>query len=118
MRPPRVIHAHRQLGARNGLLITVPVPAEDALSAADSEQAIARASREAAERGIHGKQLTPYVLTRVGELTAAGSLRANISLLRNNARVGAAHRHRHSKAGRQPGGAKPAAGNPPATSNT
>lgn len=86
----RVIHAHRQLGAQNGLLITVPVPEEDALGAADAEQAIARASREAAERGIRGKKLTPYVLTRVGELTSDGSLRANISLLRNNARIGAA----------------------------
>ncbi len=68
----------------------MPVPEEDALGTADAEQAIARASREAAERGIRGKKLTPYVLTRVGELTSDGSLRANISLLRNNARIGAA----------------------------
>ena len=85
----RVIQAHRQLGVQNGLLITVPVPEEDALSAADAERAIASASREASERGIFGKKLTPYVLTRVGELTAEGSLRANVALLLNNARIGA-----------------------------
>ena len=85
----RIIHAHNQLGFGNGLLITVPVPEEDALSAADAERAIARASREANDRGIFGKKLTPYVLTRVGELTASGSLRANISLLLNNAQIGA-----------------------------
>ena len=85
----RIIHAHNQMGFGNGLLITVPVPEEDALSAADAERAIARASREANDRGIYGKKLTPYVLTRVGELTASGSLRANIALLLNNAQIGA-----------------------------
>ncbi len=86
----RVILANHQLGVQSGLLIAVPVPEEGALSAADSERAIARASREAAERGIRGKQLTPYILTRVSELTSHDSLRANISLLQHNARVGAA----------------------------
>ena len=85
----RIIHAHNQMGFGNGLLITVPVPEADALSAADAERAIARASREANDRGIYGKKLTPFVLTRVGELTASGSLRANVSLLLNNAQVGA-----------------------------
>lgn len=85
----RIIHAHLQLGVQNGILIGVPVPEEDALSTAESERAINRASREATDRGIYGKKLTPFVLTRVGELTADASLRANISLLLNNAKVGA-----------------------------
>jgi pseudouridine-5'-phosphate glycosidase len=84
----RVIAAARRLELGHGLLITVPVPAADELPEAAAEAAIQQATDEAAAKGIHGKEVTPFVLARVAELTAGESRRANVSLLVNNARVG------------------------------
>ena len=42
--------------------------------------------------GIHGKDATPYLLGRIVEITDGASLTANIALVRNNARLGAADR--------------------------
>jgi pseudouridine-5'-phosphate glycosidase len=44
---------------------------------------------EAAKKGIKGKKLTPYLLSRINELSEGKSLKANIELIKNNARVGA-----------------------------
>ena len=52
-----------------------------------AEAAIARATDEALAEGVAGKDITPYVLRRVSELTAGESMRANIALLLNNARI-------------------------------
>jgi len=68
----------------------VPPPAGALLPAEEAEKAVAHALAEAEEKGIRGRELTPYVLARVGELSAGASLRANLALLENNARVGAA----------------------------
>lgn len=84
-----VIRAAQEIGAQHGVLITVPVPETDALSNDAAEAAIEQATREADERGIHGKALTPFVLGRVVELTGGASLRANRALLINNAGVAA-----------------------------
>ncbi|MAS34685.1 MAG: pseudouridine-5-phosphate glycosidase [Anaerolineaceae bacterium] len=86
----RIIAAAHRLQASHGILITVPVPHEDALAEAVAEQAIEQATAEAAERHIHGKDVTPFVLGRVVELTDGESKRANMALLVNNARVAAA----------------------------
>ena len=83
----RVIQAASQLRARHGILVTVPVPAEVALDAAAAEIAIAKATREADAAGISGKDNTPFVLSRVSELTEGASMAANIALLINNARA-------------------------------
>jgi pseudouridylate synthase len=53
------------------------------------EPIIAKASAEAIERGIHGQKLTPFLLSRIGELTKGKSLKANLALLLNNARLAA-----------------------------
>jgi pseudouridine-5'-phosphate glycosidase len=71
-------------------LVTVPVPPEDELSAAEAEVAIATALAEVEAHGIKGKAVTPFLLARVSELTGEASLRANMALLLNNARVAAA----------------------------
>jgi pseudouridine-5'-phosphate glycosidase len=84
----RIIKAARALEARHGILITVPVPAEDEL-AGDAEAAIQQATQDAHDRGIHGKAITPFVLGRVAELTEGKSRRANTALLINNARTAA-----------------------------
>ena len=84
-----ILSAWRDLDAGNGLLFTVPVPEEAALSEDLAEHAIARAVAEADERGIRGNAITPWILRRVVDLTDGGSLAANKSLLVNNARVAA-----------------------------
>lgn len=82
-----IISAIDALRARHGILIAVPVPPEHELSAAAAENAIARATQEAEAAGIGGKDITPFVLGRVAELTQGASRKANIALLVNNARV-------------------------------
>ncbi len=84
----KVIQAARHLGLSHGILIAVPVPEADAMPEAMAEAAIRRATEEADAQGIHGKDVTPFVLSRVAELTEGVSRGANTSLLVNNARVG------------------------------
>jgi pseudouridine-5'-phosphate glycosidase len=85
----RVIRAAEQLGARHGVLVAVPVPADKALSGEVAEKAIQQATVEADARGILGKAVTPFVLARVVELTGGRAMAANEALLINNARVAA-----------------------------
>jgi pseudouridine-5'-phosphate glycosidase len=51
------------------------------------EPHIAKASKEAAEQGIHGQALTPFLLSRIAELTGGKSVKANLALLLNNAKL-------------------------------
>ncbi len=73
----------------HGVLVTVPVPEADEFPAAEAEAAIAEANRLADEAGITGKDVTPFVLGKVLDLTEGRSRDANIAALVNNARVGA-----------------------------
>lgn len=82
-----IIAAAERLGMKHGILITVPVPEADQLDQSTAEVAIQKATQEATTLGIHGKEVTPFVLQRVTELTEGESRRANIALLVNNARV-------------------------------
>ena len=82
-----VIVAHQQLLMQNGMLVTVPVPEEFAADPQAMEDAIAQATAEADSQGIHGKESTPWLLTRVVELTEGESMRANMALLKNNGRT-------------------------------
>ncbi len=81
-----VIRHHRALGAGSGLLIANPIPAHHAI---ELEAEIAAAVAAAAELGIGGKALTPFLLSRLNELTEGRSLAANIALVRNNANLAA-----------------------------
>jgi pseudouridine-5'-phosphate glycosidase len=85
----RIICARNRLGLKNGLLVTVPVPAEDEIPAPEIEYFINRATHEAEEQGVTGAALTPFVLDRLAVLTDGRSVRTNIRLLENNARVAA-----------------------------
>jgi pseudouridine-5'-phosphate glycosidase len=85
-----IVRARDDLNLHGGTLVTVPVPPEDELSAAEAEVAIATALAETEAQGIKGKAVTPFLLARVSELTGESSLRANIALLLNNARVASA----------------------------
>jgi pseudouridine-5'-phosphate glycosidase len=81
--------AQRALGLPGGMLVTVPLPEDTELPRDQMETAIAQALEEAEGRGIKGRELTPFLLARVSALTGEASLRANLALLENNARVGA-----------------------------
>ncbi|MBC8099824.1 MAG: pseudouridine-5'-phosphate glycosidase, partial [Armatimonadetes bacterium] len=85
----QIIRAALALGLGHGVLITVPVPEADAMDEAAAEAAILQATAEAAAQGIHGKAVTPFLLSRVAELTGGDSRRANTALLVNNALVAA-----------------------------
>ncbi|MCB9140067.1 MAG: pseudouridine-5'-phosphate glycosidase [Caldilineaceae bacterium] len=81
--------AKQTLGLPGGLLVAVPIPGAEEIPAAAIAPAIEQAVEEAAELGLRSAQVTPFLLSRLAELTGEASLRANLALLRNNARVAA-----------------------------
>jgi pseudouridine-5'-phosphate glycosidase len=85
----RIVKARRTLGLPGGELICVPVPKADELPRDVAEAAIEKAQRLADEQGIHGAASTPFLLDQIAKLTNGASVRANMSLLRNNAQVAA-----------------------------
>ncbi|RME32854.1 MAG: pseudouridine-5'-phosphate glycosidase, partial [Deltaproteobacteria bacterium] len=84
-----IARTHWAMGMPSAVLVVVPPPAEVALPDDEMEQAVSRALQEAHAQGITGQAVTPFLLSRVGELTEGRSLRANLGLLLNNARVAA-----------------------------
>ncbi|WP_424982637.1 pseudouridine-5'-phosphate glycosidase [Maritalea sp. S77] len=80
-------NAWRDLGADSGLLFTNPVPEADALSNDEMETIIDKAIAEADANGVKGAAVTPFVLGKVVELSGGRSLKANIALLINNAKL-------------------------------
>ena len=84
-----ILRSRETLGFKTGTLVATPVPKEHELPAAVAEKAIAQALDEADERGVRGKEVTPFLLARVSELTHEESRTANVALLQNNARVAA-----------------------------
>ena len=84
-----IVHAKRRMGLRGGVLVAVPPPEESAMPLPEVEAAIATALADAQARQLRGKEITPFLLARIAELTAGESLAANIALLRNNAAVAA-----------------------------
>ena len=82
-----VIRAHGAMGLTSGLLVCNPVPEADALPLDVARAAIEQAIREADEARISGAAVTPWLLARVAEITGGASVKANISLITNNARV-------------------------------
>ena len=77
------------LGLAGGIVVANPIPPEDEIDDAEIAQVIDRALGEADAHGIRGKDITPYLLGRIVELTDGASLTANIALVRANARLGA-----------------------------
>jgi pseudouridine-5'-phosphate glycosidase len=83
-----VIRAHEALGLESGVVVCNPVPEADALDEDVAREAIDQALREADEAGISGGAVTPWLLARVAALTSGGSVKANVALIVDNARVG------------------------------
>jgi pseudouridine-5'-phosphate glycosidase len=78
---------HLDLDLGTAILLTVPVPATQALSPEVAGEAVERAIGEATLRGVSGAALTPWLLGRIAELTAGASVAANTALIVNDARV-------------------------------
>jgi pseudouridine-5'-phosphate glycosidase len=84
----RMVRLQRQIGP-GGLLIANPIPEDKALDALAIEKRIAEAVAEARQKGVSKKDVTPYLLGRIVELTQGRSLEANIALVKNNAALAA-----------------------------
>lgn len=78
-----------RLGLPGGQLVTNPIPLADEIPAATLAPIIEQAQSEADAKGISGKQVTPFLLQRLFELTDGATLTSNIALVRNNARLAA-----------------------------
>lgn len=83
-----IIKEKRELKLDGGVLITNPIPEEDSMDADAINAVIDKALAEMDEKGIKGKDCTPFLLARVAEITGGNSLAANIKLVYNNAAVG------------------------------
>lgn len=79
-----------KLDLPGGQLITNPIPQADEIAAAELAPHIERALAEAEDQGIDAKEVTPFLLQRIFELTNGASLRANIALVKNNAKLASA----------------------------
>lgn len=83
------VKAKRDLGIHGGILVGNPIPKQYEMPKAMADRAIDIAVKKAEENGIKGKQLTPFLLALVKEMTGGMSLDSNIQLVYNNARVAA-----------------------------
>jgi len=84
-----ILNRKWQLNLNGGVLIANPVPKEYACSKAYIDKVIERALQEADYQGIKGKEVTPFLLSRIEQLTKGESLVSNIQLVLNNARLAA-----------------------------
>ena len=85
----RVVAARDELGLMNSILLTVPIPTEFEIDRPELESILADALKLADERGVIGKEITPFLLAQMSERSGGRTLAANIALLENNARVAA-----------------------------
>lgn len=86
----RIFRAQAMLGINSALLITVPVPEEFEVPAELLYSVLGQALEEAETEGVGGRELTPFLLSYMAKRSEGATLRANIALLENNARVAAA----------------------------
>ena len=85
----KIFKTQNDLSLGGGILVTNPIPEEFSMPKAVIDAAIDQAIAECNEKGIHGKETTPFLLARVAELTGGDSLASNIRLVYNNARLAA-----------------------------
>ncbi len=84
-----LIKAKHELGLAGGMLIACPIPAEDEIPFEKMDVVINKALEECEAQKITGKRITPFLLSKVKDLTEGASLDANIKLVLNNAKIGA-----------------------------
>jgi pseudouridine-5'-phosphate glycosidase len=90
--PDDIAHFYRTrqaLGLEGGILIANPVPENHEIPAKEMEGYIQAAQKAAEALGVTGKAVTPFLLSKILELTGGRSLKTNIALVENNARLAA-----------------------------
>lgn len=85
----KIINARDQLKLKNAILLTVPVPQEFEIERHELESMLAELLKIADEKNVNGKEITPFLLSEMAEKSAGKTLKANIALLENNAKVAA-----------------------------
>lgn len=85
----QLIKTKRDLNLKGGVLISNPIPKEAEIPNEVIERPIKKALKEAEEKNIHGKDITPFLLKTICDETKGESLKANIALIYNNAKIGA-----------------------------
>ncbi|XP_016985693.2 pseudouridine-metabolizing bifunctional protein C1861.05 [Drosophila rhopaloa] len=84
-----LLRSWKELKMESGLLIGVPIPEEFAADKSKIEDAIKKASAQAKAHGVSGKDVTPFLLAAIAKITEGKSLKSNIALIKNNAKVAA-----------------------------
>ncbi|WP_416198802.1 MAG: Pseudouridine-5'-phosphate glycosidase [Sporanaerobacter sp.] len=85
----KAIKTKWDLGLNGGIVVANPIPEEYEMDKSAIDKAIEEVLKEAEEKGIKGKKVTPFLLSRVKDKTGGDSLESNIKLVYNNAKVGA-----------------------------
>lgn len=85
----KMFRAQQELHLQGGILVTNPIPEEYSMDEKVINGAIDEALKEMDEKGIHGKECTPFLLAKVAALTGGNSLASNIQLVFNNAKLAA-----------------------------
>jgi pseudouridine-5'-phosphate glycosidase/pseudouridine kinase len=93
----KTLKTHIDLGLESGLLLTCPVPTDQAGNADAIERATEEALNAAVKMKISGKEITPFMLKYINEKTGGDSLKANIALIRNNAGIAGRVAHQFSR---------------------
>jgi len=84
-----VMHSRDELGLKSGIVVANPLPEEKQLDPVVHDEALERALAEADAQGLSGKEVTPFLLQRIVELTGGDSLAVNLDIARNNIAVAA-----------------------------
>ena len=82
-----IFRAQKNLGIERGLLVTVPVPEQFEIPASTLERTLQAALKQAETNSVGGRELTPFLLSFMASDSEGATLRTNIALLENNARV-------------------------------
>jgi len=85
----RIMQARDAYGSQEGIVVANPVPADQEWDPAEHDRVLAQAFEAAAEAGVRGKAVTPFLLGKIVELSGGTSLEVNLDLARNNVRVAA-----------------------------
>ncbi len=84
-----MLNAKQAMGLNGSVLIANPIPAELEIPAEEMESVISNALHRAENQGVRGKDITPFLLKTMSEMTGGESLKANIALVKNNAELAA-----------------------------
>jgi pseudouridylate synthase len=85
----RLMRVKWDMGLRGGIVVANPIPLTAEIPATTIEPVVEAAVAKASSNGIHGKELTPFLLSEIATVTAGRSLAANMALVKHNAAVAA-----------------------------